>query len=141
MGPRINRSAVRGFSVSELPVQPTLKSCAFRGPRMRCAAIGVAAAVLVLSAGSALAQYPYGSPYGPQYAPAPQYAPVPQTGYGQPTYGQGYAQPAYPQQPYGQPSYQGYGQQAYSRPQQPYHLILPCPGTKGYTLRWRHNCV
>src|ERR1700740_667197 len=27
------------------------------------------------------------------------------------------------------------------RPQQPYHLILPCPGTKGYTLRWRHNCV
>ena len=88
---------------------------------MRCALIGVAAAVLVLGSGSALAQYPYGgSPYGPQYAPAPQYAPVPQTGYGQSAYGQGYTQPSYPQQPYGQPSYQGYGQQAYSRPQQPY---------------------
>lgn len=104
MGLRFCRSAVRDSGLSGLLAVSTMRSAAL--------------ALLVCGATGAVAQYPYGGSYGPQYAQPPQAA------YGQPSYGQpGYGQPYPPQQPYGQQGYgqpypqqQPYGQQGYGQP-------------------------
>ena len=58
MGPRINRSAVRVSTVSDLSLQPNSNLQAFRGKAsgraMQCAAIGVAMVVLGAGSGAAI---------------------------------------------------------------------------------------